>query len=150
MNFKEMYLSGLCDFDHIDQCIGQWHDSTENGLELIDHLGLTQAEYGLFLRQDPAATLQSCLNSQRHCQHYRIYQLDLSDGKTVPFAFAGIQKMREKAMNSPPPLSTGWFTTERSSAPMSRVSMTFWSVSSPVTAIPCPRVSPVGTRPCPM
>ena len=101
MNFKEMYLSGLCDFDHIDQCIGQWHDSTENGLELIDHLGLTQAEYGLFLRQDPAATLQSCLNSQRHCQHYRIYQLDLSDGKTVPFAFAGIQKMRELISDLP-------------------------------------------------
>ena len=102
VNFKEMYLSGLCDFDHIEQCIGQWHDSTENGLELIDHLGLTQAEYGLFLRQDPAATLQSCLNSQRHCQHYRIYQLDLSDGKTVPFAFSGIQKMREKGYEQPP------------------------------------------------
>ena len=44
MNFKEMYLSGLCDFDYIDQCIGQWHSNPENGWELAGYLGLTQEE----------------------------------------------------------------------------------------------------------
>ena len=102
MDFKEMYLSGLCDFDYIDQCIGQWHSNPENGLELAGYLGLTQEEYGLFLRQDPAASLQSRLDSQRRCQRYRIYQLDLSGGKTVPFAFAGIKKMQEKGYKQPP------------------------------------------------
>lgn len=102
MNFKEMYLSGLCDFDYIDQCIGQWHSNPENGLELAGYLGLTQEEYGLFLRQDPAASLQSRLDSQRRCQRYCIYQLDLSGGKTVPFAFAGIKKMQEKGYKQPP------------------------------------------------
>ena len=102
MDFKKMYLSGLCDFDYIDRCISQWHNSPEDGLALADYLGLTQEEYGLFLRQDPVASLKSCLDSQRRCQHYRIYQLDLSDGKTVPFAFAAIQKMREKGHEQPP------------------------------------------------
>ncbi len=35
-------------------------------------------------------------------QHYRIYQLDLSGGKIVPFAFAGIRKMRESGYEQPP------------------------------------------------
>lgn len=39
---------------------------------------------------------------QRRSQHYRIYQLELSGGKTVPFAFAGIGRMRENGYDQPP------------------------------------------------
>lgn len=102
MKFKEMYLSGLCCFDDIERCIEQWHSSAEDGLALVDHLGLTHEEYEMFLRQCPTASLQSCLDSQRRCQQYRIYQLALGGGKTVPFAFAGIKKMREKGYEQPP------------------------------------------------
>lgn len=101
MDFKKMYLSGMCDYEHIERCIEQWH-STEGAEGLAEYLGLTREEYGMFLRQDPSAPLQRCLDSQRHLQRYRIYQLDLSGGKTVPFAFAGIRKMRDKGYEQPP------------------------------------------------
>lgn len=102
MNFKEMYLSGLCDFDHIEQCINQWHDHYEGEVAPADYLGLTQEEYDMLLQQNLTATLQECLDGQRRCQHYRIYQLDLSKGMPIPFAFAGIRKMREKGYEQPP------------------------------------------------
>ncbi len=100
MNFKEMYLSGLCDFNYIDQCMKQWLRGPRNGVRLKDFLGLTDEEYGLLYPRPQS--LQNLLNSQRRCQHYRIYQLDLRGGKTVPFAFAGIKKMREKGYEQPP------------------------------------------------
>lgn len=100
MNFKEMYLSGLCGFKHIDQCMEQWLHGPRNGIRLKDFLGLTDEEYNLLY--PPSQLLQNLLDSQRRCQHYRIYQLDLSGGKTVPFAFAGIRKMRDKGYDQPP------------------------------------------------
>ena len=100
MNFKEMYLSGLCDFHYIDQCMEQWLRGPKNGVQLKDFLGLTDKEYALLY--PPTQSLQNFLDSQRRCQHYRIYQLDLSGGKTVPFAFAGIRKMRESGYEQPP------------------------------------------------
>lgn len=102
MNFKEMYLNGMCSFDYIDVGIEEWHKRPNDGVSMEDHLGLTSEEYGIYLRQKPDETLQNCLDSQRRCQHYRIYQLDLSGGKTVPFAFAGIRKMWEKGYEQPP------------------------------------------------
>lgn len=102
MDFKKMYLSGLCDFEHIEHCIERWHNAPADTVGLSEYLGLTQEEYGMYLRQDPVATLQGCLDSQRRLQSYRIYQLDLSGGKTVPFAFAGIRKMRDKGYEQPP------------------------------------------------
>lgn len=102
MNFKEMYLSGMCDFDHIDQCLEQWHREAGDDVAPASYLGLTQEEYEKYLQQDLTATLQDTLDSQRRCQHYRIYQLELNGRKTVPFAFAGIQKMRENGYEQPP------------------------------------------------
>jgi hypothetical protein len=102
MNFKEMYLNGLCDFDYIDIGVEEWHNRPDDGVSIEEHLGLTPEEYGIYLRQRPDETLQDCLDSQRRLQHYRIYQLDLSGGKTVPFAFAGIKKMLEKGYEQPP------------------------------------------------
>ena len=102
MKFKEMYLSGACDFDHINHCIEQWHDRYEGEMAPADYLGLTYEEYEMFLQQDVTTTLQECLDSQRRCRRYRIYQLDLSGGKPVPFAFAGIRKMLEAGYEQPP------------------------------------------------
>ena len=102
MNFKEQYLHGLCGIDHIEACIGQWHERPEDGVSLIDYLGLTQEEYNVFLQTDVTATFQSLLDSQRRIQSFRIYQLDFDEGKTIPFAFAGLSKMHEAGYAQPP------------------------------------------------
>ena len=102
MTFKEQYLAGLCTLDHIESCVEQWHTLTEDGISLRDYLGLTEQEMDVYLQVDLTTTFERLLDSQRRCQHYRIYQLDLSGGKTVPFAFAGIRKMQEKGYEQPP------------------------------------------------
>ena len=53
-------------------------------------------------KEDQEMNDENLPDSQRRCQRYRIYQLDLSGRKTVPFAFAGIRKMREKGYEQPP------------------------------------------------
>ncbi len=102
MTFKEQYLSGLCSLDHIESCAEQWHTLPEDGTSLRDYLGLTEQEMNVYLQVDLSTTFAHLLDSQRRCQHYRIYQLDLNGGKTVPFAFAGIRKMRENGYEQPP------------------------------------------------
>lgn len=102
MTFKEQYLTGLCTLDHIESCTEQWHTLPEDGTSLRDYLGLTEQEMNVYLQVDQTTTFERLLDSQRRCQHYRIYQLDLSGGKTVPFAFAGLRKMREKGYEQPP------------------------------------------------
>lgn len=102
MTFKAQYLDGLCTLDHIERCVERWHTLPEDGISLRDYLGLTEQEMEVYLQVDLTTTFERLLDSQRRCQHYRIYQLDLSGGKTVPFAFAGIKKMREKGYEQPP------------------------------------------------
>ena len=102
MTFKEQYLTGLCTLDHIDSCVEQWHTLSEDGIRLRDYLGLTEQEMTAYLQTGMTTTFENLLDSQRRCQHYRIYQLDLSSGKMVPFAFAGIKKMRESGYEQPP------------------------------------------------
>lgn len=102
MNFKEMYLNGMCPFDYIESCAEQWRSRPDLRMSAAVYLGLTHEEYQMYLQTEPGACLKAYLDSQRHCQRYRIYQLDLSGGKTVPFAFAGIRKMREKGYDQPP------------------------------------------------
>lgn len=102
MNFKEMYLNGMCPFDYIESCAEQWRSRPDLRMSAAVYLGLTHEEYQMYLQTEPGACLKAYLDSQRHCQRYRIYQLDLSGGKTVPFAFAGIRKMQEKGYEQPP------------------------------------------------
>lgn len=102
MNFKEQYLSGLCGIDHIDAYIKQWHQLPEDGVGLIDYLGLTQQEYDVFLQTDLSTTFQQLLDSQRRHQRFRIYQLDFEDGKPRPFAFAGIDALHKAGYEQPP------------------------------------------------
>lgn len=102
MNFKEQYLLDRCDLDHIEACIDQWHKLPEDGVALIDYLGLTQQEYDIYLQTDLSASLRQVLDSQRCSRKFRIYQLDFEDGKTVPFAFAGIDALHKAGYDQPP------------------------------------------------
>lgn len=102
MKFKEQYLWGCCEIGYIEACIGQWHQSSENGVGLAAYLGLTEQEYGIYLKTDLAGSFQELLGSQRRCQGFRIYQLDFEHGKTVPFAFAGIDMLHRAGYEQPP------------------------------------------------
>lgn len=102
MTFKEQYLNGLCELSHIESCAEQWHALPDGGIGLCDYLGLTEQEMNVYLQVDLTTTFAHLMDSQRRCQRYRLYQLDLSGGKTVPFAFAGIRKMREANYEQPP------------------------------------------------
>lgn len=102
MNFKEMYLNGMCPFDYIDGCAEQWRSKPDSGVSAWNFMGLTYEEYQMYLQTDPTVSLKEHLDSQRRLQHYRIYQLELADGETVPFAFASIRKMRENGYDQPP------------------------------------------------
>ena len=102
MNFKEMYLSGLCEFDHIDQCMRQWSHGPRNGTRLKDHLGLTDEEYELLNPKYPEDLLRDRLDQQRQKRCFRIYQLDLQGDRVIPFAFQGIEKLWEANFDQPP------------------------------------------------
>lgn len=101
MNFKQQYLCGCCGIDHIDDCIGEWHAAPENGVGLTEYLGLTEQEYGVFLRNNPADAFETLLNSQRRQQHFRIYQIDMELVKTVPYAFVSVEKLHELGYEQP-------------------------------------------------
>ena len=102
MNFKEQYLLGLCDIDHIEACIERWHQLPEDGVSIIDYLGLTTEEYDVFLQTDLSHSFRELLDSQRCHQRYRIYQLDFESGKTIPYAFAGVSALRKAGYEQPP------------------------------------------------
>lgn len=102
MNFKEMYLLGLCSIDYIEDCTERWHQLPEQTVGLVEYLGLTEQEYSVFLQGDLSTTFQSVLDRQRRYQKFRIYQLDLANGKTIPFAFAGIGALHKAGYEQPP------------------------------------------------
>lgn len=101
VTFKERYLSDLCDFAYIGDCVELWHRLPENSVGLREYLGLTEQEYTLFTKNGDVA-LEQVLDCQRRRQRYRIYQLKLDGGKTVPFAFSGIGRMRKAGFEQPP------------------------------------------------
>ena len=63
MNFKEMYLSGLCALDHIESCAERWHTLPEDGTSLRDYLGLTEQEMDVYLQTDLTTTFARLLDS---------------------------------------------------------------------------------------
>ncbi len=102
MNFKEKYLRGLCSFDAIFDCIRQWHESVDDGTGLIRYLGLTDSEYSTFCSKGDAV-LEKMLELQRKQQRFRIYQLCFDESTpTIPFAFQGIDGLREAGYEQPP------------------------------------------------
>jgi hypothetical protein len=100
MNFKQQYLSGLCDLSYIETCTAQWHAMPTDTVSLREYLGLTEQEYSVYLQGGQA--FQQLLQSQQRHQRFRIYQLDFEDGKTRTFAFAGIDALRKAGYQQPP------------------------------------------------
>lgn len=100
-NFKKRFIYGLCDFEAIDEEVSVWHESKEYDCKLKEFLGLTDEEYSIWL-QNGNTKLEKLLLSQRRMQKYRIYQLDISDGKVIPFAFGGIQYLHKAGYEYPP------------------------------------------------
>lgn len=100
MNFKQRFMYGLCDFNAIDDDIEDWHESTECECELHEYLGLTWEDYSLFVAN--SAEFESRLLSQRQEQGFRIYQLNISLGKVIPFAFADIEYLHKAGHDYPP------------------------------------------------
>lgn len=102
MTFKERYQNGLCEISAIETCIQQWEAEQEHRIPLPEYLGLSDFEYAAFLQRGENDTFQRMMDSSRRCQRFRIYQLDLRDGKTVPFAFAGLEELRKAGYEQPP------------------------------------------------
>ena len=73
MNFKEMYLSGMCSMDHMNECAERWHGLPETAGTLRECLGLSEREMDVCLQIDQSTTLEQLLDSQRRCQHSRLY-----------------------------------------------------------------------------
>ena len=100
MNFRQRFMYGLCDFDAIDDDVEDWHESTECDCELHEYLGLTNEEYSLFVKN--STEFEQRLLSQRHEQRFRIYQLEVSLHRVIPFAFAGIEELHKAGHEYPP------------------------------------------------
>lgn len=99
-NFRQRFMYGLCNFDAIDDDIADWHESTECECELHEYLGLTWEDYSLFVANP--TEFESRLQSQRQEQGFRIYQLNISLHKVIPFAFAGIEELHKAGHDYPP------------------------------------------------
>ena len=100
MNFCQIVLYGLWDYDAFEEDIAEWHVSTECGCELYEYLGLTEEEYSLFIRN--ADELENRLLSQRQEQRFRIYQLDTGLQRVIPFAFGGMEDLKKAGHEYPP------------------------------------------------
>jgi len=101
MNFKQQYLHGHCGIDQIGSFIGKWHTSPENGVSLPEYLGLADEEYAVFLRNNPTGAFEKLLARQRHLQQFRLYQIDLETGSTVPYAFVSVEKLHALGYEQP-------------------------------------------------
>lgn len=101
MNFKQQYLHGHCKIDQIDDFIKKWHEESEDGVSLPEYLGLTDEEYEVFLRNSPADAFEKLLDGQRRLQRFRLYQIDLETGSTIPYAFLSAEKLRELGYEQP-------------------------------------------------
>ena len=100
MNFKEMYLNGMCPFGYIDSCADQWRSRPDIRVSASVFLGLTHEEYEMF-KQKPAS-LKEHLDGQRSTQKFRVYQLDFKGIETLPFAFRDLETMHKAGYEQPP------------------------------------------------
>ena len=100
LNFKERYLAGECGIEGIEVCVDRWHELVDGRPSLPAHLGLTDEEMTAFI-QGPEE-LEKLLRPQRREQGFRIYQLDLGNGRTKPFAYSGIKALHKAGYEQPP------------------------------------------------
>lgn len=103
LNFKQQYICKLCDFSRIEKYIEYWHEGPDNGIGLAAHLGLTEEEYGAWLKSGEDDALKAILDAQRQIQQFRIYQLDFhNEQNTKAFAFCGIKALHKAGYEQPP------------------------------------------------
>lgn len=100
MNFKEMYLNGMCPFDYIEGCMDQWRNRPDIKMSAAVYLGLDHEEYEMFLHE-PAA-LKERLDSQRRTQKFRVFQLTREGIRVHDFAFRGADFLRKAGYQQPP------------------------------------------------
>ena len=67
----------------------------------MEKLGLTAEEYAVFCH-DGERALEEMLDAQKRDCRFRIYQLALETGETVPFAFKGILDLYKAGYEQPP------------------------------------------------
>lgn len=114
LSFKERYLLGQCGMDALKPevenirreageegiCIPQGKNEDCGGRTAAG-LGLTAEEYAVLCR-DGTAALERMLDAQKRDCRFRIYQLALDAGETVPFAFKGILDLYKEGYEQPP------------------------------------------------
>ena len=99
-NFKEQFLSGECSFEQLQTFVQAWVNCQEPHVSLQEALGLNEREFAAY--QKGTAALRTILEQGRRKQRYRIYQLDLSAGQVIPYAFKGVQALYEASYQQPP------------------------------------------------
>ena len=101
MKFKKRFIYGLCSFDTIEAEIERWKRLAEPKCTLEEYLGFSAEEFSAYGQADDETFVRDILTQRRELG-FRIYQLDFSDGKTKPFAFAGIKALRKAGYEQPP------------------------------------------------
>ena len=150
MTFKERYQSGLCDLSAIESCITQWEQAKDCKISLREYLGLTDFEYAAFLQDGQGDNFRRMMDSGRVCQQFRIYQLDLQPGKTVPFAFSGIEALHKAGYEQPPASEYCLVYEGRMTRPKTQTSSRCWSGSSRTTTMTCPQTTTAAAFPSQM
>lgn len=102
MNFKQRYLSGECSLEDMDEYVEQWHQMPDNGMALHEYLGFTHEEYAVYLQIDTTKQFEKLMEAQRLHQKFRVYQLNLSGTKVIPFAFKGMDALTKAGFQQPP------------------------------------------------
>lgn len=102
LNFKEQYLLGLCDMRHIENKTEEWHKLPEKTGSLQKHLGLSEAEYMVYLR-DGTEQLKKLLDAQKGMRHFRFYHLDFGEEqRPISYAFKGLAELHKAGYEQPP------------------------------------------------
>ena len=100
MNFKEMYLNGMCPFGYIDGCMDQWRNRPDLKMSAAVYLGLDHEEHKMFLHEPTA--LKERLDSQRITQKFRVFQLTSEGIRVHDFAFRGTDFLHKAGYEQPP------------------------------------------------
>ncbi len=106
------FIYGLAEFEAIAEELTRWQGLTDRRESPEEHLGLSAEEYRL-LQESSYEALQERLLAKRRIRHYRLYQLDFSDGKPKSYAFAGIKALEKAGYTQPPasdyaPVAEDW------------------------------------------
>lgn len=110
-NFKQQYLSGLCEIADLPHYIKSWQMAQEDMQEhtqistanLAEHLGLTEQEYQVWQKDTSGSALKELLLKQRRFQRFRVYQVVFGKKNvTIPYAFRGIADLHKAGYEQPP------------------------------------------------